>query len=140
MYSILYIIGAIVVIIVCSVGRAVLGGHHGPKSWRNYRLVDRRLGRRWLAGQFMKGGGYGLIGDIIMGIIGAFVGGLLFGFLMPGSQRRAARQHRRRLHRRGGADHADRPVAGGFASIRATSHSVGVEDASRVAGERLVAR
>jgi uncharacterized membrane protein YeaQ/YmgE (transglycosylase-associated protein family) len=39
----------------------------------------------WLAGQFMKGGGYGLVGDIIVGIIGAFVGGVLFGFLMPGS-------------------------------------------------------
>jgi uncharacterized membrane protein YeaQ/YmgE (transglycosylase-associated protein family) len=39
----------------------------------------------WLAGQFMKGGGYGLVGDIVVGIIGAFVGGLLFGFLMPGS-------------------------------------------------------
>jgi uncharacterized membrane protein YeaQ/YmgE (transglycosylase-associated protein family) len=39
----------------------------------------------WLAGQFMKGGGYGLVGDIIVGVIGAFVGGLLFGFLMPGS-------------------------------------------------------
>ena len=39
----------------------------------------------WLAGQFMKGGGYGLIGDIIMGVIGAFIGGLLFSILMPGS-------------------------------------------------------
>jgi uncharacterized membrane protein YeaQ/YmgE (transglycosylase-associated protein family) len=39
----------------------------------------------WLAGQFMKGGGYGLVGDIVMGVIGAFVGGLLFSFLMPGS-------------------------------------------------------
>ncbi|HEX2037856.1 MAG TPA: GlsB/YeaQ/YmgE family stress response membrane protein [Chloroflexota bacterium] len=39
----------------------------------------------WLAGQFMKGGGYGLIGDIVVGLIGAFVGGLLFSFLMPGS-------------------------------------------------------
>ena len=39
----------------------------------------------WLAGQFMKGGGYGLIGDIVMGVVGAFVGGLLFSFLMPGS-------------------------------------------------------
>ena len=28
----------------------------------------------WLAGQFMKGGGYGLVGDIVMGVIGAFVG------------------------------------------------------------------
>ena len=39
----------------------------------------------WLAGQFMKGGGFGLVGDIVMGVIGAFVGGLLFSFLMPGS-------------------------------------------------------
>jgi uncharacterized membrane protein YeaQ/YmgE (transglycosylase-associated protein family) len=39
----------------------------------------------WLAGQFMRGGGYGLIGDIIMGIVGAFIGGLLFSFLLPGS-------------------------------------------------------
>jgi uncharacterized membrane protein YeaQ/YmgE (transglycosylase-associated protein family) len=39
----------------------------------------------WLAGQVMKGGGYGVIGDIIMGIIGAFVGGLVFSFLLPGS-------------------------------------------------------
>ena len=39
----------------------------------------------WLAGQFMKGSGYGLVGDIVMGVIGAFVGGLLFSFLLPGS-------------------------------------------------------
>jgi uncharacterized membrane protein YeaQ/YmgE (transglycosylase-associated protein family) len=39
----------------------------------------------WLAGQVMKGGGYGLVGDIVMGVIGAFVGGLLFSFLLPGS-------------------------------------------------------
>ena len=39
----------------------------------------------WLAGQFMKGGGYGIVGDIVVGIIGAFVGGLLFSFLLPGS-------------------------------------------------------
>jgi uncharacterized membrane protein YeaQ/YmgE (transglycosylase-associated protein family) len=39
----------------------------------------------WLAGQFMKGGGYGLVGDIVVGIIGAFVGGLVFSFLLPGS-------------------------------------------------------
>jgi len=32
----------------------------------------------WLAGQFMKGGGYGLIGNIIVGVIGALLGGFLF--------------------------------------------------------------
>jgi uncharacterized membrane protein YeaQ/YmgE (transglycosylase-associated protein family) len=39
----------------------------------------------WLAGQFMKGGGYGIIGDIVLGIIGALIGGFLFGLLFPGS-------------------------------------------------------
>jgi uncharacterized membrane protein YeaQ/YmgE (transglycosylase-associated protein family) len=39
----------------------------------------------WLAGQFMKGGGYGIIGDIVLGIIGAFVGGFIFSLLLPGS-------------------------------------------------------
>ncbi|HLY68001.1 MAG TPA: GlsB/YeaQ/YmgE family stress response membrane protein [Chloroflexota bacterium] len=31
----------------------------------------------WLAGVVMKGGGFGLVGDIVVGIIGAFIGGLL---------------------------------------------------------------
>ena len=35
----------------------------------------------WLAGQFMKGGGYGLVGDLIVGVIGALLGGFLFGLL-----------------------------------------------------------
>jgi uncharacterized membrane protein YeaQ/YmgE (transglycosylase-associated protein family) len=33
----------------------------------------------WLAGQLMKGGGYGLVGDLIVGVIGALLGGWLFG-------------------------------------------------------------
>ncbi len=32
----------------------------------------------WLAGQFMRGNGFGLLGDIIVGIIGSFVGGYVF--------------------------------------------------------------
>ena len=35
----------------------------------------------WLAGQIWKGGGFGLIGNIIVGIVGAFVGGWLATFL-----------------------------------------------------------
>ena len=31
----------------------------------------------WLAGQFMRGYGFGLLGDIVVGIIGAFIGGYL---------------------------------------------------------------
>jgi uncharacterized membrane protein YeaQ/YmgE (transglycosylase-associated protein family) len=33
----------------------------------------------WLAGVLMSGGGFGLLGDIVVGIIGAVVGGFLFG-------------------------------------------------------------
>jgi uncharacterized membrane protein YeaQ/YmgE (transglycosylase-associated protein family) len=32
----------------------------------------------WLAGQLMKGGGYGIIGDIVVGVVGALLGGFLF--------------------------------------------------------------
>jgi uncharacterized membrane protein YeaQ/YmgE (transglycosylase-associated protein family) len=35
----------------------------------------------WLAGQIMKGGGYGVVGDIVVGIIGALLGGWLCGQL-----------------------------------------------------------
>jgi uncharacterized membrane protein YeaQ/YmgE (transglycosylase-associated protein family) len=35
----------------------------------------------WLAGQLMKGSGYGLIGDLVIGVIGAFLGGWLLGVL-----------------------------------------------------------
>ncbi|MFT7587078.1 MAG: putative membrane protein YeaQ/YmgE (transglycosylase-associated protein family) [Cellvibrionaceae bacterium] len=32
----------------------------------------------WLAGKIMKGGGFGLIGNIIVGIVGSFIGGFIF--------------------------------------------------------------
>jgi uncharacterized membrane protein YeaQ/YmgE (transglycosylase-associated protein family) len=35
----------------------------------------------WLAGKVMKGGGYGILVDIILGILGGFLGGWLFGML-----------------------------------------------------------
>jgi uncharacterized membrane protein YeaQ/YmgE (transglycosylase-associated protein family) len=35
----------------------------------------------WLAGQVMKGGGYGTLVDIILGILGGIVGGWIFGLL-----------------------------------------------------------
>jgi len=35
----------------------------------------------WLAGQLMKGGGFGLLGDLIIGALGALLGGFLFGLL-----------------------------------------------------------
>jgi uncharacterized membrane protein YeaQ/YmgE (transglycosylase-associated protein family) len=36
----------------------------------------------WLAGQFMRGGGYGIVGDIVLGILGAIVGGWLTGLVL----------------------------------------------------------
>ena len=30
----------------------------------------------WLAGQVMQGGGYGTVGDIVIGVLGAVVGGV----------------------------------------------------------------
>ena len=35
----------------------------------------------WLAGKVMKGGGYGVLVDIILGILGGILGGWLFGIL-----------------------------------------------------------
>lgn len=35
----------------------------------------------WLAGTLMKGGGFGLLGNIVVGIIGSVVGGFVFGLL-----------------------------------------------------------
>lgn len=42
----------------------------------------------WLAGKIVNGGGFGLIGDLIVGVIGAYIGGFLFrqfGFAGEGS-------------------------------------------------------
>jgi uncharacterized membrane protein YeaQ/YmgE (transglycosylase-associated protein family) len=32
----------------------------------------------WLAGKIMRGGGFGLLGDLVVGIVGALLGGFLF--------------------------------------------------------------
>ena len=39
------------------------------------------LAAGWLASQIMKGGGSGLVGDLLMGVIGSILGGFLFGLL-----------------------------------------------------------
>ncbi len=35
----------------------------------------------WLAGVLMKGRGFGVVGNLIIGVIGAILGGFLFGLL-----------------------------------------------------------
>lgn len=37
----------------------------------------------WLAGLIMKGSGYGLVGDVIVGIVGAASGFWVFNFSLP---------------------------------------------------------
>lgn len=32
----------------------------------------------WLAGTLVKGGGFGFVGDLVVGVVGAFLGGFLF--------------------------------------------------------------
>ena len=39
----------------------------------------------WLAGKVMRGGGYGIVGDMIVGVIGSFLGAWLFGLLGIGA-------------------------------------------------------
>jgi uncharacterized membrane protein YeaQ/YmgE (transglycosylase-associated protein family) len=38
----------------------------------------------WLAGLFMRGSGYGIILDIVLGLVGSFIGGLLFSLFIQG--------------------------------------------------------
>lgn len=35
----------------------------------------------WLAGKIMKGKGFGLVGNLIVGVVGAFIGGFVFNSL-----------------------------------------------------------
>ena len=49
---------------------------HGIIAWLIIGVVAG-----WLAGLIVRGQGFGLIGDIVLGIIGAFIGGWLAGVL-----------------------------------------------------------
>ncbi|MCL4562091.1 MAG: GlsB/YeaQ/YmgE family stress response membrane protein [Chloroflexi bacterium] len=42
-------------------------------GWLSWIVVGLIAG--WLAGRVMRGGGYGLIGDIIVGVLGGLLGG-----------------------------------------------------------------
>lgn len=64
------------------IGTALLLLQTGPFAGNNLLIllvVGAIAG--WLAGVVMKGGGFGLIGDIIVGIVGAFLGSWLFSLL-----------------------------------------------------------
>ncbi len=40
----------------------------------------------WLAGKVMKGTGFGVIGDIVVGLVGALLGGFVFGYFYTGAE------------------------------------------------------
>jgi uncharacterized membrane protein YeaQ/YmgE (transglycosylase-associated protein family) len=48
-------------------------------QWIWFLLVGIVAG--WLAGKVMRGAGYGIIGDLVVGVLGALLGGWLFGKL-----------------------------------------------------------
>ncbi len=39
------------------------------------------LAAGWIAGELMRGDGFGLLGNIVVGVVGALVGGFLFDLL-----------------------------------------------------------
>ena len=49
-----------------------------------YWLVVGLIGG-WLAGVVMKGGGYGIVADIILGLLGGILGGWIFSMLGIGA-------------------------------------------------------
>ncbi|WP_271898625.1 GlsB/YeaQ/YmgE family stress response membrane protein [Candidatus Phyllobacterium onerii] len=48
----------------------------GGESLLIFLLVGLIAG--WLASQLVRGGGFGLVGDLVVGVIGAFIAGYLF--------------------------------------------------------------
>ncbi len=49
------------------------------ESWIGWIIVGGIAG--WLAGNLMKGGGFGVIVNVLLGIVGSVIGGWLFGLL-----------------------------------------------------------
>ncbi|KUK95062.1 MAG: Transglycosylase-associated protein [Methanothrix harundinacea] len=48
-------------------------------GWLWFLIIGIAAG--WLAGHITRGEGYGLLGNMVVGVIGAFVGGFVGGFL-----------------------------------------------------------
>jgi len=54
-----------------------------PVSIIIWLLVGLIVG--WFAARAVKGGGYGLVVDVIVCVIGAVIGGFVFGLIVPGA-------------------------------------------------------
>jgi len=48
-------------------------------SWLGWIIIGAIAG--WLAGKLMRGGGFGLLVNILVGIVGSVIGGWVFGLL-----------------------------------------------------------
>jgi uncharacterized membrane protein YeaQ/YmgE (transglycosylase-associated protein family) len=66
-----------------TVATLVLGASLNPGGLLAWLVVGLIAG--FLASVVMRGGGYGIVGDIIVGVVGAFLGGFLANLLMPGA-------------------------------------------------------
>src|SRR3989440_9964220 len=49
-------------------------------GWIGWIIIGGIAGA--LAGMVMRGGGFGILGDIIVGIVGAIIGGFILGFFV----------------------------------------------------------
>lgn len=47
------------------------------ETWIGWIIIGGIAG--WLAGKLMKGGGFGVVVNVLLGIVGSVVGGWLFG-------------------------------------------------------------
>lgn len=54
-----------------------------PGGWLGWLIVGLLAGA--IAGTLVRGHGYGCLVDIIVGIVGAFIGGIVVGFFLPGT-------------------------------------------------------
>ena len=59
----------------------VLGAPFEPKGWITWIVIGLIAG--FLAGKIMRGGGYGILGDIVVGLVGALIGGILANLIVP---------------------------------------------------------
>jgi uncharacterized membrane protein YeaQ/YmgE (transglycosylase-associated protein family) len=54
-----------------------------PGGWLAWLVVGLLAGA--IAGTLVRGRGYGCLVDIVVGILGAFIGGIVVGFFLPGT-------------------------------------------------------
>ena len=58
----------------------VIAAINSTVGWIGWIIIGAIAGA--LAGMVMRGGGFGLLGDIIVGIIGAIIGGVILGLFV----------------------------------------------------------